>query len=353
MKLHLTASAALAVLATALVAPTAHAAGPVVVRPGHSIQAALDHARPGATVAVRAGTYRQSLTVTKPVHLVADGRVRLLPPATAPDNLCTEDPDSDGAFPGICVVGTVADPTEEGSPVATPVRNVEIRGFRLSGFSAASVEAYGARHLRISHVTATANPGGAVFVSHSAGIRIDHLTAAHNGSRGVDLHERINGFSVTHSRLLGNHGEGLYVGDSQHGRIATSLFRGNCVGMLVLDEALPGDHGVSDLRITGNRVLANNRFCAGDDEGAPAMSGNGIVLAGVRHATVTHNRIRHQHGRSDAIGFGGLALIDAGPLTGGSAPHHVRVVHNAIRGNTPANVTYDHSGSANVLRHNR
>jgi hypothetical protein len=339
----------------ALAAPAAAAPVPAmtVVHPGDSIQAAIDAAAVGATITVASGSYAESLTVTIPITLVGRGDVLISPPATAPDNACTLDPDSDGRFPGVCVVGQIADPTEESSPVAVPVSDVHISGMSVRGFTAAAVEIYGAEHVTLDRIDATDNPGGGVFAARSADVGISRLAAADNGARGVDMHENVVGFAITHSVLTGNHGEGVFVGDSSDGLIAHNAVSGNCTGILLVDLALPGDSGISGMTVSHNDVTTNNAWCAGDDEGQPAESGNGIVLVGARTTTVTDNLVRGNAASEPVdLSFGGITVLDAGPLTGGAAPSGDVITHNVVTGNAPMDLLYDGSGADNTVRGN-
>jgi nitrous oxidase accessory protein NosD len=341
------------------VAAPAHASAAIVVRPGQSIQAALDAAAPRATVSVEPGSYHESLTITKPVTLRALGQVLLQAPSgPVPVNACTLDPDSGGGSPGMCIVGRLVDPTQDASPVAAPVSDVHVTGFRISGFRLAGVEIYGARHVSVHDVLADANPGGGLFAGKVDGLRVTHVHADGNGTRGIDLQENVKRFLIRRSTAVGNNGEGIFVGDSSHGVIAGNYVAGNCTGIAVLDEGQPGDSGVRYLIIKRNRVIANNRFCAGD-EGTPSQSGNGIVLVGARHTIVTHNAILANQGSTDPstgagarFSLGGLALLSAAPITGGSAPAHDVVVHNVALDNAPADVLYDGSGTANTVHSN-
>ncbi|MGH3445230.1 MAG: right-handed parallel beta-helix repeat-containing protein [Nocardioidaceae bacterium] len=342
---------ALTATAVALTGTPASARPTITVASGGSIQQALNRAPAGATVVVRAGHYRESLTITKSVSLTARRGVVLTPPATAPENACTQDPDAHGAMPGLCVVGTPADPTQEGSGIAKVVHNVHLSGFNVSGFPAGAVEVYGARHVTIAGLNAHGNHADAIFLSHSRYIHVSHLTARHNQGRGVAVQEQVSGFSITKSNIAANRGEGIFVGDSTHGTITDNHLTHNCVGILLVDLGVPGQQGASRIRVAHNTVDANNRLCPGGD--APSESGNGIILVGARHASVSHNKVRRNHGaHSVQVGFGGIAVLDAGHFTGGSAPIGNRIDHNVIRHNTP-NLTYDHSGHGNTFAHNR
>jgi hypothetical protein len=347
---------ALAAAAPASAAPSDAAAtlsAASIVHPGESIQAAIDAAAAGATVTVASGTYAESLTITKPITLVGRGSVVISPPATAPDNACTQDPDADGRFPGVCVVGQLTDVTEEAPSVAVPVTDVSIGGLDVRGFTAAAVEIYGAEHVTLDRITATGNLGGGVFAAEATDVRISSLTAARNGARGIDIHHSVTGFAIMHSLITDNHGEGLFVGDSSDGLVAHDTIGGNCTGILLIDLALPDDTGVSGIRVSHNDVTANNARCDADDEGQPAESGSGIVMVGVRNSAVTHNLVRGNSAPEPVdVSFGGVALLDAGALTGGSAPSGNLIAHNVITGNAPFDLLYDGSGADNTVRGN-
>src|SRR5262245_22951117 len=55
-------------------ASPAGAAGAIVVRPGQSIQAAIDAASPGTTIVVKRGTYQENLVIrTDGIKLIGNG----------------------------------------------------------------------------------------------------------------------------------------------------------------------------------------------------------------------------------------------------------------------------------------
>ncbi|MBO0915661.1 hypothetical protein J1C73_15550, partial [Streptomyces laculatispora] len=71
-------------LGTAVPSVPAAAAGGHVVYPGQSIQAAVDSAKPGDTIVVRPGTYRESVLISTPgLTLRGSGDRTVIVPGTS------------------------------------------------------------------------------------------------------------------------------------------------------------------------------------------------------------------------------------------------------------------------------
>src|SRR4051812_40053209 len=123
--LSIAAASAAGLGAVAPSVPAAAAAGHVV-RPGQSIQAAVDAAQPGDTIVVRPGTYRESVLITKPGLTLrgSGGRTVIEPGASGaqPDSACAK------AGNGICVLGTDGQTVDHVS-----ISSLTVSGFARSG----------------------------------------------------------------------------------------------------------------------------------------------------------------------------------------------------------------------------
>lgn len=348
------ACAAAAIATATAAAPVAAQAGRTVVRPGESIQQALDASPDGATVVVGPGVYAESLTITRPVHLVGLHGAVLVPPAAPPDNLCTRDPDAPGGLaPGICVAGSVTDPDSEHPAVTDPVDDVTISGLSVQDFQFPGVEIYGAHRLRMDSLTLTGLESG-VYVSQSDDVQLTHLSVHDTGGRGLDLHDGYRDVVVRDSTFSDNQGEGIFVGSGTGAELSGNTITGNCVGIAAVDLGLPGLDGLSRLTVRGNRVDHNNKFCASDDEGAPSQSGTGIALVGAVDSVVADNVVTGHTGSPDpasgapaAFSLGGIALLDASRITGGAVPHDNLFLGNVATGNLPFDVLTDGTGTGN------
>jgi len=161
----------------------------ISVAAGQSIQAAVNAANPGDTIRVAAGTFRESVEVTKAVSIIGAGQgsTILVPPASAPTSQTTAcfDPSSPTEFDGFCIHGTV-DPNT-GNATA-PIGPVRVSGFTVKSFNGIGVLFYGTTSPQVDHNTLVGNSdyGTAAFVSTDDQHRKREW-------RGRDLRRRLTG----------------------------------------------------------------------------------------------------------------------------------------------------------------
>jgi len=138
----------------------------------------------------------------------------------------------------------------------------------------------------------------------------------------------------------------VFIRHSAHGRVHDNRAWGNCVGMFLLDDGQQG--GLHNMTLWNNRSWANDKACPADDEGAPPLSGIGMLLVGARRTLVTHNWITGNAPGGDSFISAGLVLVSA-KIGGGSGfdPRHDTISNNTITGNSPLDIFYDRSGSDN------
>jgi hypothetical protein len=308
------------------------------VWPGDSIQAAVNAADPGDRVIVHKGTYRENVSIRKPLRLIGQG-AKLRPPATG-KGFCGQ-----LAKPfiiGICAIGPVNPATFE--PSGPPLAGVTISGFDVSRFSADGILLF---HVANSHVT--------------------HNVAAYNGSYGIAGFAQ-HGGSYTHNRVHHNHEPGLYLGDSPnaryeiahnkawansygifirasaHGIVHDNQMWGNCIGAFLLDDGQPA--GFHDFVLWENDAWSNNKAC-GSEDGAPPLSGIGVLMVGTRHVVLHHNRLTNNRPGGESFVSGGLVMLSARQITGGSPLRNNTIRDNTITGNAPFDIFFDESGFNN------
>lgn len=322
-------------LGTAVPAASAAAPGVRVVRPGQSIQAAVDAARPGDTVVVRPGTYRESVLISTPgLTLRGSGdRTVLVPGASGaqPGNACAK------AGNGVCVLGT-AQHTVDG---------VSVRSLAVSGFAKSGVWASWTDGLEVRSVTASSNGVWGIAQQRSTRSDLRDNTARSNGDAGIFVANsvdeeggatdtggtRVRGNTVTDNRI------GFTARRVRNLSVRDNTFTANCSGVFVVgDEGTPQAGAMS---VRSNRISGNNKFCAATDR-LPAIQGSGIVLTGTASTEVRSNVIRDNVGATPLSG--GVVLFKS--FVGAKNTDNT-VSGNVVLGNQPADLANRDTGTGN------
>ncbi|MGW0845883.1 right-handed parallel beta-helix repeat-containing protein [Streptomyces sp. NPDC002787] len=310
-----------------------------VVFPGESIQRAVNAARPGDTVLLASGTFRESVTVNKKgLTLRGQGQATVVAPAAkqAADS-CAK------AGNGICVVGATN----------RKVQNVTVADLTVTGFTGSGVSARATDRLTVRNVTAVKNGVWGIAQEQSVrGVFRDN-TARNNGDAGLLLANNIKadqgatdtkGAVVVHNRLEGNR-VGLTVRRLRNLTVAENYLAGNCAGLFVVgDENKPR---AGALTIRGNVVERNNKSCPKTAR-LDALQGIGIVLTGAEDTLVTGNRITENAGKSPLSG--GIVVWKS--FVGATSERN-QITGNVLRGNVPADlVNTDTLGKGNTFKGN-
>lgn len=331
---------ALAVLAVAASPVRAHGKKRVV-HAGQSIQKAVDAARPGQTIFVRAGTYREHVVISKDGISLRGHRAVIEPPATAQPNACTS-PENPVPTEGICVLGDVDPATGE---VSDYVEDVSVSGFTARGFGGSGFFALGARDATFKRNQADDNEEYGLAAFTSIGTRMLFNRASGSDEAGLYVGDSPEANAKVFGNEADDNGFGIFVRNALHGAIAGNRVHDNCLGVLFLGDA-PGPVGKFDVRF--NKISRNNKACPAGEE-SDAVSGVGLALSGATGVDVRHNLIvgNVPGGPSD---FSGGVLVAAGD--GGTVPTDNTVKRNVIRRNQ-TDITWDGSGTGNVLEPNR
>jgi nitrous oxidase accessory protein NosD len=309
-----------------------------VVRPGDSIQKAVDAARPGDTVLLSAGTYRESVRVTTSgLTLRGMGRNTVITPAgTSTSNTCAK------AGNGICVEGTKDH----------PVSGTTLSSLTLSGFGKNGLWSTWTDRLTVHQVTAEKNKQWGLAQEHSTrGVFLDN-TARNNGDAGLFLANTAEeeggatdtkGAVIARNKLEGNR-VGVTVRRLRNLTVTSNELTGNCAALFVVgDENRPR---AGALTVSDNLLRQNNKYCP-KTRRLPFLQGSGIVLTGAESTLVTRNTITDNAGKSPLSG--GIVLFKS---VVGAPNERNQITGNTVRRNTPADVIDGETGKGNTFQGN-
>jgi hypothetical protein len=296
-------------------ASAARADRTTVVRPGESIQAAVDAADPGDTIVVF-GTHRENVAIqTDRLRLRGVGAV-ILPPAVPTPHACFDPTQVGEAVHGVCVLGDVDFNTGE---ISRYVEQVTVSGFTVRNFAGSGLLAVAARDTTFKGNVARDNTDDGIGANLSIDTRV--LSNRASGSR----------FGIRVFSALG-------------GRVVANSLHDNCVGIIVLASPFGA---AGEFRMNANAVQHNTRACPADDDFDP-LSGIGVGLVGATGTTIVANLITGNVPGGETVASGGVAAI-AG--LDGTALSDNRVNGNIILGNDP-DLVWDQTGVGNVFRPN-
>jgi parallel beta-helix repeat protein len=313
------------------------------VKPGDSIQAAVDKATPGDRILVKAGTYREDgqPCPTEPSHtcavVIEKNNIRLIGVPSRRHRVVLEakgDQDE-----GIAVgKSSAADCLTDASKRVhrSVIRGLTVRGFEDDGVFLICVD-----HWRVTRVRAVDNREYGIFPSHTLIGRLDHSFASGANDTGHYIGQSSRA-RVDHNVARGNV-SGFELENSSRIRADHNLATGNTGG--ILSFALPNldVKSNSDNRIDHNRVRRNNKpnTCVEpDDAVCDVPPGTGILLIATDGNRVVANRVTGNN--SFGIAFSNYCLATGVPQADCAAldiepnPDGNRILGNTLKGNGTA-----------------
>ncbi|MFE7312038.1 nitrous oxide reductase family maturation protein NosD [Streptomyces sp. NPDC057555] len=313
--------------------------GVLVVRPGESIQRAVDAAPPGGTVVLLPGVYRESVRINKS-HLTLRGagsRTVIVPPTAQAATPCGQ------AGDGICVSGAAG----------APLTDVHLQSLTVGGFKRNGIWASGTEGLTVHRVAARRNGQWGIGLEKSVHSLLRDNLAVDNGDAGIFLANTAEeeagaldtrGTVVVENRL-GRNRIGITARRLRNLLIAHNTVIGNCAGVFVVGDENRPKAGM--LTVRDNNVSRNNKFCPATKR-LPFLKGSGVVLTGTEDSLVQHNLVRDNRGNSPLSG--GIVLF---PSFVKATNDRNLIRDNVVRHNAPADlINADPKGQGNVFIRN-
>lgn len=303
-----------------------------IVRPGESIQAAVDAAESGDTIVVFKGVYHETVVIDKD-EISLRGVKAVLEPPTDPASPCGPS--------GFCVLGDVDFDTGE---VAEYVEDVSISGFTIRNFEENGIIALGVRDAKFIKNHAFNNHEYGIAAFASTGTKIISNVTSGSDDAGIYVGDSSRAQATVAANETYDNFLGIFVRNALHGKIVGNQSHDNCLGMLVLADA-PGPAGAFDVH--GNKVRHNTRACPAFEE-APPLSGIGIALLGAQDMKVQGNKVLDNVPSGPSAFSGGVVVMSG---FGGTPPTDNTIIGKTILRNEP-DIFWDETGTGNRLRPN-
>ncbi|KAF3219591.1 hypothetical protein TWF106_007011 [Orbilia oligospora] len=260
------------------------------VKPGGTIQSAIDLAKPGTTIVVPPGIYTEQLSITTP-HITLIGHNSILtPPSTFKNNTCTNLAGS-GTQAGICISGSkivlqdLKDFNGEHLKVLSvgkSIKGTTITGFSIKNFGGLGIAIVGGENTVINGNTVTSSSQYGVLTVGSENTRIsNNIVSSVPGVFqfyfiGICMDDR-SSVSISHNDIS-SYFIGLCV-QTPRANIYENYVHGVCAGAFV-------DPGVEGARIRRNRFADTLPTCPTD---TPVFS-SGVSISGGIGTLVEGNR---------------------------------------------------------------
>ena len=287
-----------------------------LVRPGQSIQAAIDAAAEGGWVFVAPGTYRETASATNGLNITRG--VNLVGLSTPRKKVVLEN--SGGQRNGIVAVpaahtdcmgchASMAPPFEllpgidaSALPPQPVIYGLSISGITIKDFSNNGLFTRNVDGFKILDVHSVGNKNYGIFptLSRNGLIAYSSATGADDSGIWIETSEKV---SAIHNRVEGNV-NGFEVSNSDDILLANNEVLGNTVGMAIL--FLPDIFDVRPdaqrITVRGNHIHDNNKpNTAGEGSILSSVPpGTGILHVGVDDSLITKNVVEN----NDFVGIG-------------------------------------------------
>ncbi|MBB5082728.1 right-handed parallel beta-helix repeat-containing protein [Nonomuraea endophytica] len=299
-----------------------------VVKPGESIQRALDESGPGAEILLEEGVYAETVWIRHDdvtLRGAGMGRTVLVPGGDVlPDIPKLHDADA-SVLSGISANG---------------VARLKVSGLTVRGFTGAGVYAHTVTGVSVREVEAADNAVWGVYLRESSGCEVVACRAYGTQYGGIALSFCPDaGGEVTGNEVLRN-AFGIFVDNSSRTRVLRNSCHENAIGIMLLNQVYEGEPegGVSDCLVAGNELFGNNLAAGIQPDGlgaaGPPISGVGLALIGTHRVSVVDNRIHGNHPSGESV-MGAAFTVGSSKDWGGDDALDNHILWNRISGNSP------------------
>ncbi|KAF2830402.1 pectin lyase-like protein [Ophiobolus disseminans] len=287
------------------------------VKPGQSIQKAIDNAKKGDKIVVEAGEYYEQLTITTDgIQLIGKG-AKLFPPKNYTKNFCTglsrSFADGSETDAGICIHGKgfVLAPYDPKLPehlkiskVGDYIKNVVVTGFNITGFNGENIALIGGKDVKISknNLVDGTQYGFLTVGSIDTNAENNVITSSTLSIIAMCMDDKSG------ATFKNNHISNYYIalcGQTPGGELKKNTVKNCCIGPFI-------DPGIKGMKIIENTITGRNPYCLAKD-------GAGMVILGASNTIVERNTFESIQNNKTGVGI----FISDDPVSGAKASGNV------------------------------
>ncbi|WP_456877060.1 right-handed parallel beta-helix repeat-containing protein [Geodermatophilus sp. SYSU D00710] len=284
------------------------------VRPGQSIQDAVDAADSGDTIRLAPGTYAEAVCIEgKGLTIRGAGAAATkivwpgwdtpedLPPAPARSSVCwaaqervdgEDDPD------------TLADDVSA-LFFLDPDGPVRVSGVMTRNHPASGITAWGADGFSVSDTVGHAHDGYGILALDSTNVRftgnievgLDRGTASRpdSGTAGIGIEDSAAAAANVSGNYVEGYDLGIHLREARGGHVSGNTLTGNCIGLLLFDDVVTQvpddgrDVPSGGFHLSGNRATDNDRYCRQGRDEDEHVSGVGVQVVNADDVSITGN----------------------------------------------------------------
>lgn len=313
------------------------------VRPGDSIQAAVDLANPGDTVSVSPGTYTEAGQPCPTeagktcAVVVTEDNVKLF--ATSSPSKPVTLQNAGGQQLGISV-GKTDDPSCL-TDSSLRVDGSLIRGFTVKDFGDDGIFLYCVDNWRVRNVNTVDNVEYGIFPSHSAHGRVDHSTASGSNDTGIYVGQSAD-IKIDHNTATGNV-SGFEIENASDIWMTHNESTGNTGGILSFTLPFLDVNQNENNTVDHNNVHDNNKpnTCVDPGDAVCAVpQGTGILVMAADTNDVNHNTVKNNNSYGIAVAnicvAQGIDPVTCAALGIDPNPDGNEITFNKVTGNAAA-----------------
>jgi len=264
----------------------------IMVKPGESIQRAIDAAKEGAVICLTAGMWEENVEIKKSLTLRGAGREQTKIKGKKEDEpviMIASDAEIEVTIEGLAAAE--AKGYREGIEVAGKAR-VTITNSQISGNEGDGIHMVDSAQATISNSQISGNESAGIFIDYSTRVTITNSQISGNKGMGINMGISAQA-TISNSQISSNGKLGIWMWSSTQATITNSQISGNewdGIGMVGSAQATISNSQISGNGYNGIEMWESAQATISNSQ-ISGNKGGGIGVGGSAQATITNSQI--------------------------------------------------------------